>query len=225
VEGSGSVVIGLLTKNLGWKLLALSLALLLWIALVRDPELATTVTAPVLFRGMPQELELSGELVQRVQLEIRGPQSQLNPEDLTDAAVVLQLGNVDRPGDRTYTIEPSNVSLPTGVLFARAVPAQIRLHFERRISRKVPVRIRITDPPPDGYRVVSQSVEPGTLAIVGPQSNVEQISFVDTDSIDLSNTYGPAEFPVNTFVGNPQVRFEDNARVIVHVVVERIARQ
>lgn len=214
-------MIGLLTKNLGWKLLSVGLAVLLWAALVRDPELATTVSVPVMFRGMPEDLEISGELVNRVQLELRGPRTQLTPEDLADAAVVLNLGNVDRPGDRTYTIEPANVSLPNGVIFSRAVPAQIRLHFERRVARKVPVRIQISNPPPDGYRVVSQEVVPDTLAIVGPQSNVEQISFVDTDSIDLSEVYSTAEFHVNTFVADPQVRFTEPPRVIVKIRVER----
>ena len=211
-----------ITKNLGWKLLSLALASLLWIALVRDPELATTVAVPVLYRGMPSDLELSGELVDRVRLEVRGPASLLTPEKLADAAVILDLGEIDHPGDRTYTIQSSNVSLPVGVTFSRAMPAQIRLHFERRISRLVPVRVRIANPPPDGYRIVSQRADPEALSVVGPQSNVEQVSFVDTDSIDLSDVYGTVQIPVNVFVDDPQVRFEGPPQVVVTVVVERV---
>lgn len=218
-------MIGLFTKNIGWKLLSVGLALLLWAVLVRNPQLATTVSVPVLFRGMPENLEISGELVNRVQLELLGPRTQLTPEALADAAVILNLGSVDRPGDRTYTIEPSNVALPNGVVFSRAVPAQIRIHFERRISRKVPVRIQISDPPPPGYRVVSQEAAPDTLAVVGPQSNVEQISFVDTDSIDLSSVYSTAEFHVHTFVADPQVRFADSPEVTVKVTVEKVEKR
>jgi hypothetical protein len=210
-----------ITRNWRWKLLSLALAIGLWMALVRDPELATMVPVPVLFRGMPAEFELSGELVERVQLEVRGPSTQLTAEDLATAAVVLNLGNVDHPGDRTYTIEASNVSLPPGVTFTRAMPGQIRLHFESRISRRVPVRIRISDPPPDGYRVVSQSVAPEALAIVGPESSVELVTFVDTDSISLANVYGAADFKVNTFVADSQVRFDDPPNVVVTVEVEK----
>ena len=214
-------MISALTKNLGWKLLSLSLAVLLWGIFVRDPELSTTVSVPVLFRGMPQQLELSGHLLERVQLEVRGPSSQLGPDDLASAAVVLDLGNVDRPGDRTYTISESRVELPTGVAFARAIPSQIRIHFERRVSRLLPVRIRISDPPPDGYRVVNQEVTPEALAVVGPESNVERLSFVDTDSIDLSGVVGSTQFQVNTFVADDQVRFEDQPQVTVRVEVEK----
>ncbi len=215
-------MIELLTRNLGWKLLSLASALLLWVAFVREPQLATTVSVPVLFRGMPVDLELSGNLVNRVQLQVRGPSGRLKPEDLSDAAVILDLGNINRPGDWTYTIQASNVSLPNAVEFLRAVPAQIRLRFERRVSRLVPVRLHISNPPPDGYRVESQEVVPEQLPIVGPQSNVEQVSFVDTDSIDLSNVVGKAEFRVNTFVSDPQVRFDTDPRVTVKIHVAKI---
>jgi YbbR domain-containing protein len=215
-------MLGILTRNITWKLLSFGLAILLWMVVVRDPELHTTVPVPVLYRGMPQNLELSGELQDRVQVELRGPASQLTPEDLADAAVVLDLGAVEKPGDRTYTIEPSNVSLPAGVRLSRAVPSQLRLHFERRMSRRVPVRVRFSAGPPDGFEVVSNSVTPDTLAIVGPESNVRLIAFVDTDSIDLSNVFAPAEFSVNVYVADAQVRFEGVPRVTVRVEVARV---
>jgi hypothetical protein len=211
-----------LTHNLWWKFLSLAVAILLWTVFVRDPELSGTVNAPVLYRGMPEALELSGLLVDRVQLEVRGPRAQLGPGELSEAAVILELGNVDRPGDRTYPIGASNVSLPNGVVFSRAVPSQIRLQFERRIEREVPVRVRVSNPPPAGYRIASQTAEPDKLAVVGPQSHVEQIGFVDTDSIDLSMTQGLVEFKVNVFAPDAQVRFAGATQVVVRVAVEKI---
>ncbi len=214
---------GWFTNNLGWKLLSLAIALLLWVVIVRDPDLVTAVSAPVLFRGMPQDLEISSEMVQRVQLEVHGASGRLTPKNLSNAAVVLNLGNVDRPGDRTYTITASNVSLPDGIFFSEAMPSQIRLHFERRVSREIPVRVRYSNPPPEGYQLVTQTVKPEKLPIVGPRSNVEQIGFVDTDSIDLSNVVGPAEFKVNTYVPDPLVRFEGSPQVTVSVTVQKLS--
>ena len=214
-------MIRLLTKNIGWKLLSIALAILLWVAIVHDPELATSISAPVLFRGMPQDFEISSELVDQVQLEVRGPSGQLTPKSLSDAAVVLDLGNVERPGDRTYTIEQEDVSLPHGVIFARAVPAQIRLHFERRVSREVPVRVRYSSPPPLDYSVERQVVTPDTLRLLGPESNIQQIGFVVTDSIDLSSVVGSAQFQVNAYVADPQVRFESPPVVTVRVHVRK----
>ena len=61
----------LFTKNVGWKLLSISLAVLLWYVIVRDPDLATSVNVPVLFKGMPPDMEISSDLPERVHLEVR----------------------------------------------------------------------------------------------------------------------------------------------------------
>ena len=105
--------------------------------IVRDPELATSVTAPVMFRGMPEDFEISSDLVDSVRLEVRGPSGQLTAESLASAAVVLDLGSVEGPGDRTYNIEASNVFLPNGVMFSRANPSRIRIHFEQRVHCRI----------------------------------------------------------------------------------------
>lgn len=211
----------LFTKNIGWKLLSISLAVLLWYVIVRDPDLATSVNVPVLFKGMPPDMEISSDLPERVQLEVRGPSKQLARDGLATAAVVLDLGSVHGAGDRTYTITRANVSLPNSVVFTRAIPSQIRLHFEQRISRDVPVRVRISKSPPAGYTVVGEEVIPDKLRVVGPETNVEQVNFVDTDSIDLSDVVAHAEFKVNAFVADPWVRFESSPVVRVKVYVEK----
>jgi YbbR domain-containing protein len=214
-------LLSLLKRNWRWKLLSLILSILLWAALVREPELATSVDAPVHFRGMPRDLEINSELPGRVQLEIRGASAQLTPEVLAETAVVLDLGNVHGPGDRTYTITDQHVTLPSGVAFTRAVPSQVRLHFERRIKREVPVKVRYSNPPPAGYQIASQEVVPDKLRLIGPEASVRDVAFVDTDSIDLSTVVAAAEFQVNTFIPNPSVRFDSKPIVKVRVRVEK----
>ncbi|MCW5981511.1 MAG: YbbR-like domain-containing protein [Bryobacteraceae bacterium] len=208
-------------RNLNWKLLSLALSLLLWLVFIREPELATSVGVPVQFRGMPGDMEINSELPERVQLEIKGPSGQLTPENLTDSAVILDLGSVHQPGDRTYTISSDTVTLPSGVSFTRAVPSQIRLHFERRAAIEAPVKVRYSHMPPEGYVIVDERVEPDKLRVIGPQASVQEVSFVDTDSIDLSGVVAEAEFQVNTFIPNPSVRFESKPVVRVRVRVEK----
>ncbi|MCP5111575.1 MAG: YbbR-like domain-containing protein [bacterium] len=213
---------GWFTRHLGWKLLSVVLAVLLWMVIVRDPELSTLVTAPVMFRGMPQQFEISSALVNSVQLEVRGPSRQVTPESLADVAVILDLGSVERPGDRTYTVEASNVSLPKGVFFSRANPTRIRIHFEQRIVRDLPVRVQVSQYPPEGYQIEQQVVTPELMRVIGPASSVRQLDFVDTDSVNLSTVVGSSEFQVNTHVSDPRVRIEGAPQVRVRVHVQRI---
>ncbi len=211
----------LLTKNLGLKLLSLLVAILLWAIFVREPQRMTSVWVPVLFEGMPEGFEISAGLIDRVQLEVFGPASQLTPQKMSEAVVVLELGHVDQPGERTYTIRPSDVHLPAGVRCSRAMPSQIRLRFERRASRLIPVRVRYASPPPEGYVITRQEVIPDKLPVVGPATNLELITFVDTDPIDLSQVVGTAEFQVNAFVPDAHLRFEREPRVTVRIQVDK----
>lgn len=212
----------LLLENLGWKLLSLVLAVLLWFAIVGEPELAASVSAPVEYRNLPRELEISSDVLDRIHLEVRGPSGKLLPSRLADTTVVLDLSSISHPGERTFTISQRNLNLPAGVSLSRAVPAQVRLRLERRISRAIPVQVRYAGPPPAGYRVLRQDVEPASVRVIGPESRVNQVEAAQTDPIDLSSVVGESSFQVQTFVGDPQVRLESSPTVSVKVALEKI---
>lgn len=209
-------------ENLGWKLLSVALAVLLWFALVGDPRVVTSISVPVQFRNIPPDLEISSPPPATVHLEVEGSAAQLRTDHLSSVAVVLDLKPVFRPGERTFTLDSSNVTLPAGVRLVRAIPAQIRLRFERRLSRDIPVQVRFAGPPPAGYRIASQEVRPRTVRVIGPESHVNRVEFAETDPVDLSGVVGEEEFQVQAFVADPQVRLETPPSVTVRVVVEKI---
>ncbi len=215
-------MIRVLTENFGWKLLSLVIAVLLWLAVVGGPDLASSISAPVVFRNLPKDMEISSDLIDRVRLEIRGPSGRLSTSALSNTAAVVDLAGVTRPGERTFTITQENVNLPSDVVLERAVPAQIRLQLERRVWREAPVRVRLAAPPPRGYRVARQEVRPQRLMLVGPESRVNRIDHVETDPVDLSSAVGEAAFQVHTYVSDPYVRFDSQTVVAVRMTLERI---
>lgn len=209
-------------ENFGWRVFALIVAIILWATFVGSPEVTTSVSAPVEYRNMPQNLEVSSETPERVHLEVQGPSARLNSFDLSSITVAFDLSGVSRPGDQTLTIEPANVDLQPGLTLVRAIPAQIRLRFERRIDADVPVRARLLGSPHTGYRVVRQEVNPPTLHIIGPESHVRDVEYAETDPIDISNVVGTESFQVQTFVRNQYVRLVSSPAVRVTVTVENV---
>ena len=65
------------TRNIGWKLLSLGTAVLLWISVASEPELATLHSVPVEYKGVPDDLEITSDFVENVFLEMRGPAGRL----------------------------------------------------------------------------------------------------------------------------------------------------
>lgn len=212
----------LLLENVGWKILSLAIAVVLWLAIVGEPQLSTSFTAPLEFRNIPADLEISSETPDKVDLEVMGSSSLLKPNSLSSVAVVLNLSSALRPGERTFTIDAGTVVLPPGVKLVRAVPSQLRLRFEHRMDRDVPVQIRFSGAPPQGYRIQHVEVQPPRVRVVGPQSRVEQVSSAETDPVDLDAVVGEREFRVHAFVTDPQVRFVSEPVVKVKILMEKI---
>jgi YbbR domain-containing protein len=208
----------LFTHNLGWKLLSLLMAVALWVAVAREPELATSLSVPVEFKNMPDDLDFTSDVPDRVHLEVRGQSGRLSRDNLADVAVILDLSDA-RSGVRTYTITDSSVSLPSGVAFYRAIPSQVTLSFGRLIARDVLVQPNFVKIP-EGYRVQQQSIEPDKIRIRGPEERVAAVGSVRTDPIDLTGVVSEKEFRTHVNVGDPQVRIETPNEITVKVTLQ-----
>jgi YbbR domain-containing protein len=213
-------VSGFVTRNIGWKLLSLAAAVALWVSVASEPELATLRSVPVEYKGPPDDLEISSNFVEDVVLEMRGPSSRLR--DLRDArpAVVLDFSSVHQPGERTFTIDTSNASLPRGIQLVRSIPEQLRFRFERRVTRQVPVDVRLS-PPHDGYAVASVQVTPPVLTVTGPETSVERMRSATSDLVDISGVIASQQYRVNTYLTEPRARFQSPTQVVVQVTVKK----
>jgi hypothetical protein len=212
----------LVTVNIGAKMLSIAIASLLWIAIVGEQELATAIDIPVEYRNFPKAYEVSSGSVNRVNLLVRGPSGKMNDTFLKDVAVVVDLEGVKRPGDWTFNLDDRAIHVPAGLELERVIPSQIRMRFEERFARDLPIQIRYSGNPMPGYRVARHELSPDHLRVVGPRSRVEQLQSIDTDPIDLNGIITESEIRVSTFVDDPQLRIDGNSIVRVRLVMERI---
>ena len=210
-----------LFHNAGWKLGSLGLAILLWFAVVGEPELATIHNVPVLYRNLPKGLLIGSNAIDSVRVELRGPTSRLTNAALADVAIMLDLSSVEGSGERTFTLSDADIRLPDGVTFLRSIPSQMQLRFAHVKSKDVPVALRFGLPLAPGLRIARQEVTPETLHISGPENRVDTVDSAQTDAIDLSGIHQNAEIRVNTFVADPQVWLESSPAVTVRLTIEK----
>jgi YbbR domain-containing protein len=208
------------TKNIGWKVLSLAAAVLLWISVASEPELATLVSAHVEYKNLAPGMEINSDVVETVYLEVRGPSEALRlPELPRQSAVILDMAGIE-PGQHTFAIDSGNVLLPRGVQLVRAMPAQIRMDFELGATRTVPVEVRFADGLPDNLQVAEATAEPSALAITGPASRVARVASVRTDPLTLKPEPGTNTYRLQAYVNDARVRFQDSPQVTVKVTVK-----
>ena len=215
----GKVLVGLLTRNPGWKLLSLAIAVVVWAVVANEPELSTFTTAAIEYKNLPEDLEIGSEPVSTVKLELRGPSGQLRGEgDGAGPVVILDMSDV-RSGERTFPIGDGNVKLVRGVKLVRAIPSEVRLRFERHSERMVKVVPRFR--PREGWDVAAYSITPDSIKIAGPASHVAQVDTVQTDEVNIPAHAGTFEYPVNAHIDDPYLRFPDVSRVNVSATIQR----
>jgi hypothetical protein len=215
----------LLTENLIWKLGAILIACGLWYSFVGETELATSVPIVIQYKNVPPDLDITSDQIDRIFLRLRGPATRLSTGSLTTAVAILDLAQIHDEGEHTFTLDENNLQLPAGVHVGRVVPSQIRLMFDNRISREVPVEIRYAGPPPQGYRITGQQAFPAKVRVSGPEARVNHLLTAQTDAIDLSSTVSNAEFRIPAYLPDPQIRFEGIPPIIsVRVYMEKIPK-
>jgi YbbR domain-containing protein len=213
----------ILTRNLGWKLASLLIAFALWMVIAREPELATSLSIPIEFKNIPDDLDIGSNVPDRIHVEVRGPSGRLSRDNLSDLAVVLDLSGA-HVGERTYTIHPSNTNLPAGVEFHRAVPSQITLRFDRVMTLEVPI-VPVYLKTPEGYRVRAYQLKPARVRIRGPEERVKAIVSVGTDPVDLTGVVSQKEFRTAVNLGDAQVRLEVPVTVTLKVTLEKTVQK
>jgi hypothetical protein len=120
-----------LTHNLGWRLLSVLLAVLLWVAVEGEPELVTLQSVPVFYRNVESNLALVANPPAAIRIELRGASDVLSRNNLANVAVLLDLAGLNEPGEKVFPITRANLTLPAGVRFVRSDPPELKLHLDR----------------------------------------------------------------------------------------------
>ncbi len=210
-----------LAQNWGLKLLSLGFAIVLWMAVARDPQAVVAVEVPVEFNNVPQNLEISTETIPRIQIRLRGPERAIRGLQPSDIYAALELDG-QKSGDHTFDITSRQIHQPLGLEVVQVVPSQIRVSFDARMTRQVEVRPRVIGTFAQGYRLARIVANPGTLQVTGPQKHLEAVDSAITDPIDVSGVIDRITVLRHAYVADPlvQVSFPEPVQVTVYVEKE-----
>lgn len=99
-------------RNLGWKFAALAISFLLWFAINGANDLTESVSVPVQYRNIPQNLEIGSDLVEQVHLILRGPSLLLSRASTNPSPVVIDLAESKEPGEKTFRLARRTFDCP-----------------------------------------------------------------------------------------------------------------
>lgn len=206
-----------LTANLVPKGIAFALVLVLWGFIAGQQRTEMWLTVPLEYRNIPTNMEIAGELVNKVEVGIRGPRGVISgvSQDQVRAHIDLSQG---LRGLNYARITTDNIRIPVGTEVTKINPSSMRIRLEDVKTRSVQVKAQFIGKLPQPLRLETVWVEPHFVVLQGPESRLTKVREVLTEPIDLSSITENTKISVGVDVNFPQIRLAPNQPS--HVTVE-----
>jgi len=201
-------------------LVALIAASLLWYAATGERRASISVRstkANLTLVNMPRDLLLASGVPDTVALRLRGPLS-VTPGPNTTLEVFIDLSEA-RSGLHSYPIDISTIRLPAEVEVVAVEPPEIEIDLERLQLRTLLVEPQIDGQPGPGFRVERIVVNPTSVTVQGPESQLSLIDHVPTTPISIDGATSRIVARVEPRFQEPSVRVLTVSPITVRVEI------
>jgi YbbR domain-containing protein len=192
-------------RNLGLKVLAIVLAVLLWLTVAGEHVVERSLRVPLEFRNIPETLEIVGNAPDTVDVRLRGSSALLSRVQGGEIVAVLDLTTA-RAGSRLFPLRSDEVRAPFGVEVSQVIPSTLALELEKSARRSVPIVPATDGVPAPGFIVGKVSAEPAMVDIVGPESRVGQVHEATTEPVAIKDAKSRVRDGVTVGVVDTSVR-------------------
>jgi hypothetical protein len=206
-------------RHLGLKVLAITLASVLWFTVAGEHVVERSLRVPLAVSNLPPGLEIVGDLPESVDVRVRGSAAQLSRLETGDIVAMLDLATA-RPGSRLFHLRADEVGVPYGIDVALVNPPTLLLSLEKSIRRIVPIVPTTDGEPAPGFVVGRMSAEPSTVLIVGPESRVRAVGSATTEPVEIDGTSARVRDVVAVGVADSAVRLVElplSATVVIEI--------
>ncbi len=210
----------LLFDHLALKLASFVIAVLMWYGVAHDPVSEISVQVPVEFSRAPKNLDYTADVIPQAQIRLRGPARQLRELDQENVRAIIDLQGAET-GEHTYDLDTSHVQAPHGVEVMQVTPNRLRLVFDTRATRQVPVVPRVVGTLPPGFRINTIVASPSMLTITGPTRHVDAVERALTDAVDITGISGQASFQTMAYLPDPLVHIASSGPIRVIVTTQK----
>ncbi|MFI5294585.1 MAG: YbbR-like domain-containing protein [Thermodesulfovibrionales bacterium] len=205
----------LLFENLGLKISAVLISVLLWLFVTSRGQSEMSHEIPVEFKDVPVGLGIASTSAKMVNVAIRGQERVMKNIRPTDLRVFVDLSKAKK-GEWSFHISQDDVKLPYAMTVLNIEPSTLRVKLDETMTKPVTVNPVITGTPGKGFYVKAVEVEPKSIVIQGLKAEVRKIGEIRTETMDISGIEETVTQELNVEAGGANIKPEkDKVRVTV----------
>lgn len=177
----------LFTQNLGYKVVALLLGLLLWFDVTSDETAVIEYPVPLSIAVEGRDMIITNDVPHEVDVRFSGSGKELLRLDKDELAIRKEV----RGGESDTVLvdlSPQDVQRPgdLNVVPTAVVPSRVTVVTDRFIERTVPLEPVGAPETGDGYQIVNLQVDPRRVTVRGVTAEVRRIGSLALDLSQIS---------------------------------------
>jgi YbbR domain-containing protein len=176
----------LFTNNVGMKISALLLAILIWAILSgREKTFSEkSLKIPVEILHVSENVEVVSLRPEEVTISIKGPSEFVAVASAESRPIKIDLKDIKGSNRLNYFAE-DYLELPKGVELVSIHPKMIEVYVEEFATKEVPVKINFRGRLRETLKLKEARVNPERVTIISYQSRISDINAVWTEEVDL----------------------------------------
>jgi YbbR domain-containing protein len=199
------------------KLIALVLAVIIWLLVVGEKRSEVRLTVPLELRNLPARFEITEQNAAQVEVAVRGFSSVVKKLTPGDIDVYIDLTNIVE-GPNSFALVPDDIFVPVGATVIQVSPSQIEVMLDATGEKTLPIKPMSRGTLADGYTLGKMIAEPKVITVVGSRRLLNTISSIETETVVLDNV--SQDFTKKVKPKLPQgIRIEKEEEKIISVSV------
>ncbi len=209
-------------RNLGLKTAALGLGTVLWLTVSGQQVERTVSRVPVVYRDVPNGLQITGDLTEAVTVHVRGSENQISRLQTDEVSAVVDLSDAAAGQRSTFPLRTDQIAVPAGVEVMWVDPAEVTLTLEAAGSAELPIKPAVDGAPAPGFVMSSITSDPPKVALAGPQSRLRSATAATTEPVNIAGATTTVSAVVAVSPMDAELRLREPlaARVTVTIVPE-----
>jgi YbbR domain-containing protein len=178
-------MLGVILRNWELKILAVTLAIVVWFFVVSADRSQFGFPAPVEYVGLEPGMVLIGTPRESVDVQVEA--ARWAAARLTPSAVRVRVDLARaREGDNLVMLTDDLVQTPAGVNIVRVSPNWVRVTVASALTRSLRVVPQLRGTPAPQVSLGSVVVEPQTVQVKGPRTTIDGQASIETVPVDIS---------------------------------------
>jgi YbbR domain-containing protein len=201
-------------KKHSLKFISVFLSLFLWAYVLNSEKVKFEKTVSLEYI-LPEDMIFAQKPPLEVTFLIEGPRAFVRTVVDREDRLVIDLNRANSKRQLAFQVDinPTQLSLPFGMVVERVLPRRIPIRLEKKASKIVPIRAQFMGQLPEKLSLIKTELRPSEVEVYGPRSVIASLKELPTRPIEMETLVGHESVSVEVALTDERLTLTSGSEV------------